>query len=272
MDINETLDKLWALVILYTPKIVLAILTLIIGLWLIGKIVKWARSAMTGRFDDTVIKFLTSLIGVGLKILLLFSIAAKLGIDTTSFVAIFAALMVGVGMALNGTIGHFASGVMLMIFRPFKVGDLVEIGGGKVGTVEGINAFNTTLLTLDNKLIIIANSHVTDNIITNISGQGIVGVELAFKIGLNEDIDTARNIILGVGQKCPYVLDDPAQAVVVSSIDSNGINLASRPFCKSENYWDTLFYMNEEVKKQMDAAQVKVPYPQMELHMKQAMN
>ena len=170
-------------------------------------------------------------------------------------------------MALNGTIGHFASGVMLMIFKPFKVGDLVDIGGGFVGSVESINAFNTTLATLDNKRIIVANSNVTGNTITNISGQGSVGVDLTFGIGYGDDIDKARDIILSVGKACPTILPDPAQGVVVSGHGDSAVELSTRPFCKSEDFFATKFYMLENVKKEFDKQGVGIPYPTMDVHM-----
>jgi len=199
--------------------------------------------------------------------MLLFSVAGMFGVNTTSFIAIFSALMVGIGMALNGTLGHAAAGVMLMVFKPFKVGDLVEIAGGRIGTVDAINAFNTTLKTLDNKRIIIANSNVTGNDIVNISGQGVVGVELTFGIGYGDDIDKARAAILKVGKACPHILDDPAQGVVVAELADSSVNLATRPFCKSEHYWDTFFYMQENVKKEFDAQGIGIPYPTMDLNM-----
>ena len=176
--------------------------------------------------------------------------------------------MVGIGMAMNGSIGHLASGVMLLIFKPFKVGDLVTIGGGSTGSVEALNAFNTTLATVDNKRIIIANSNVTGNTITNISGQGIIGVKLTFGIDYNASIDAAREIILNIGKECPYILDDPAQGVVVAELADSAVNLVTRPFCKSENYWDTYFYMNEHVKKAFDKEGIGIPYPQLDLHVK----
>ena len=198
--------------------------------------------------------------------MLFFSVASMVGINTTSFVAIIAALMVGIGMALNGTIGHFASGVMLMIFKPFNVGDLVAIGGGQTGTVQAINAFNTTLATLDNKRIIIANSNVTGNDIINISGQGTVGVELTFGIGYGDDIDKAREIILQLGKDCPTILDNPSQGVVVGELGDSSVNLNTRPFCNSEDYWDTMFYMQENVKKEFDRQGINIPFPQMDVH------
>ncbi len=252
----------------YFPKVLLAILTLWIGFWVVKKIVKLSERLM-GRsdLDESLKKFLGSLIGILLKVLVVLSVASMFGVNTTSFVAILSALMVGVGMALNGTIGHFASGVMLMIFKPFKVGDLVDIGGGNLGAVDAINAFNTTLKTLDNKRIIIGNSNVTGNTITNISGQGTVGVELTFGIAYDASIDKAREIILKVGKACPHILDNPAQGVVVAELADNSVNLATRPFCKSEHYWDTLFYMQENVKKELDKANIGIPFPQMDVHM-----
>ena len=252
----------------YAPKVALAILTLIIGSWIIKKILGFTTKAFsTTGMDVSLSKFLSSLLGVGLKIMLLLSVASMFGINTTAFVAIFGALMVGVGMAFNGTIGHVASGVMLMIFKPFKVGDLVTIGGGQTGTVDAINAFNTTLKTLDNKRIIIANSNVTGNDVTNISGQGEVGVELTFGIGYDDDIDKAREIILEVGRKCPHILDSPAQGVVVAELADSSVNLATRPFCKSEHYWDTMFFMQENVKKEFDKQGIGIPYQTIDINM-----
>ena len=262
------LNQAISMAIEYAPKVLLAIVTLLIGLWIIKRITKFADKQMDKRgMDVSLRKFLMSIISIALKVMLLFSVAGQFGVDTTSFLAIIGALMIGIGMALNGSIGHLASGVMLMIFKPFKVGDLVEIGGGHMGSVEGINAFNTSLATLDNKRIYVANSNVTGNTITNISGQGVVGVELTFGIGYNDSIDKAREIILKVGSECPHILKDPAQGVVVAELADSSVNLATRPFCKSEDYWSTMFYMQENVKKAFDAANIGIPYPQMDVHM-----
>lgn len=252
----------------YAPKVALAIITLIVGTWIIKRIVALATKAIaTSGMDISLSKFLASLISMALKIMLLLSVASMFGVNTTSFIAIISALMIGIGMALNGTLGHVASGVMLMIFKPFKVGDLVTIGGGQSGTVDAITAFSTTLKTLDNKRIIISNSNVTGNDITNISGQGEVGVELTFGIGYDDDIDKAREIILQVGRDCPYILSVPEQGVVVAELADSSVNLATRPFCNSENYWDTLFYMQENVKKQFDKHDIGIPYQTIDINM-----
>lgn len=269
METQDLITKGTNMAVEYLPKVALAILTLIIGLWVIKRIVNFAKIgiAKTG-VDETLSAFLASLLNIALKIMLILTVAGMFGVNTTSFIAIFSALMVGIGMALNGTLGHAAAGVMLMIFKPFKVGDLVKIGGNAtVGTVDAINAFNTTLKTLDNQRIIIANSNVTGNDITNISGQGQVGVELTFGIGYSDDIDKAKEIILEVGKSCPYILDTPPQGVVVAELGDSSVNLATRPFCKSEHYWDTLFYMQENVKKAFDKNNIGIPYPTMDVNM-----
>lgn len=265
-EFQSMTEKYSDMAIEYLPNVLKAILILIIGFWIVGMIVRGIQRLMArSEMDISLQKFLGSIISIILKVMLLLSVASTFGVNTTSFIAIFSALMVGVGMALNGTIGHFASGVMLMIFKPFSVGDLVTIGTGKTGSVEAINAFNTTLRTLDNKKIIIANSTVTNNDIINISGQETAGVELAFPIGYGESIDKAREVIMQVGKECPHILDAPAMGVVVGELGDSGVVLNTRPFCKSEHYWDTFFYMQEHVKKALDAAGIEIPYNRMDV-------
>ena len=268
MEVTSAVEKYTNMALEFAPTIALALLTLIIGFWIIKKIVSFASIAIQrSGMDETLSNFLASIISIALKIMLLLSVASMFGINTTSFIAIFSALMVGIGMALNGTLGHVASGVMLMIFKPFKVGDLVKIGGNQsMGTVDSISAFNTVLKTLDNQRIIIANSNVTGNDITNVSGQGDVGVELTFGIGYSDDIDKARKVILEVGKSCPHILDTPVQGVVVANLGDSSVDLATRPFCKAENYWDVMFYMQENVKKAFDNQEIGIPYPTMDLN------
>lgn len=267
MDINKITEQGIEMVVNYAPKAIMAIVTLIVGFWIIKKLMRILdKSLAKNGMDLSLSKFLSSILSAGLKVMLLLSVAAMFGVNTTSFVAILGGLMIGVGMALNGSLGQVASGVMLMIFKPFKVGDLVDIGGGNVGSVNAINAFNTELATLDNKKIFVSNSNVTGNTITNISGQGTVGVELTFGIGYNGSIDKAREIILQVGKDCPYILDTPAQGVVVANLGDSSVDLATRPFCNSEHYWDVKFYMTEHVKKAFDAQGVGIPYPTMDLN------
>ncbi len=268
MDDLANID-IMGLVLKYGPTLLLAIVTLIVGFWIIGWVVRLVSNLMAKNgIDDTIRPFLTSLVGVGLKIMLLLSVAGMFGVETASFIAIFGAMAFAIGMALQGSLGHFASGVMLLIFKPYRVGDLVEIGGGQTGTVEEVQIFNTVLKTLDNKRIIIPNGVVTSNIMTNISGQGTVGVELEYGIGYDDDIDKAKAVILQVAKECPYILDDPAPGVVVGSLGESSVNLNTRPFVKSENYWDAFFYMQENVKKALDRNGISIPFPQVDMHQK----
>jgi small conductance mechanosensitive channel len=261
------LERFSALVTDYAPKVVGAILTLIIGFWIAGIVTGWVRKMLAKRgVDETVRPFLASLVNVAIKVMVLIAVAGMFGIETTSFVAIFGALAFAIGMALQGSLGHFASGVLLLTFKPYKIGDLVTIGGGETGSVKEIQIFNTILATLDNRRVIVPNGVVTSNVITNISGQGEVGVELTFGIGYDDDIDKARRVILEVGKSCPHILDSPAQGVVVAELGDSAVNLATRPFVKSENYWDAFFYMQENVKKAFDKEGISFPYPQMDVH------
>lgn len=265
------MEKLSGMVTEYAPKVVGAILTLVIGFMVIGWIVGMVRKTMQKRdFDPTITPFLTSLLSVGLKVMLLLSVAGMFGVETTSFIAIFSAMAFAIGMALQGSLGHFASGVMLLIFKPYRVGDLVDLGG-QVGVVEEIQVFNTVLKTPDNKKVIVPNGVVTGGIITNISGQGEIRVDMTFGIGYDDDIDKARDIIHQVAQRCPQVLKDKDVDVLVSELADSSVNFAVRPWAKSEHYWDVFFFMHENIKKEFDKANIGIPFPQMDLHVKSNM-
>jgi small conductance mechanosensitive channel len=265
MEIN--FDQISSMVIAYTPRVVLALLTLVIGFWLIGWLTKMVSKALEKRnIDETVRPFITSLISVGLKVMLLFSVAAQFGIETTSFIAIFSALAFAIGLALQGSLGHFASGIMLLVFKPYQVGDLVDLGD-KVGVVEAIQVFNTILRTVDNKRVIIPNGVVTSGVITNISGQGEIRVDMTFGIGYSSDIDKARAVILEVAQRCEQIFKDKDVDVFVSELADSSVNFVVRPWAKSEHYWDVYFFMHENIKKSFDKAGIEIPFPQRSIHM-----
>ena len=269
---NFDLNKYMDMAMEYLPTVLLAIFTLIIGLWVVKRLCRLAENGMEKRNMELSLRsFLSSILSILLKTMLILSVVSMFGVETTSFVAIISALMIGVGMALNGTIGHFASGVMLMIFKPFKVGDLVQIGGSKtLGRVKELSAFNTILETWDKKRVIISNSNVTGNDIVNISGQGELGVDINFGIGYDDDIDEARRIILAVGKSNPKILSTPVQTVMVAELADSSVNLKTRPFCKPADYWDVMFFMQEHVKKEFDKNGIGIPFPQMDVHMKQS--
>lgn len=271
MELNIFTEENISLITLWAIKVATAILILIVGFWIARRLTKiMSKELVRNKTDDTIVNFARSVVGTGLKILVVLVAISQVGVDATSFVAILGALAFAIGFALQGTLSHFAAGVMLLFFRPYKVGDLVTIGGGQTGTVREVQIFNTVLETLDNRRIIIPNGTVTSDIITNISGQGTTGVELTYGIGYGDSIDQAREVILRVGRECPHILDQPAMRVVVASHGDSSVNLATRPFCRSEHYWDTLFYMQEHVKKAFDAEGISIPYPQMDVHLDRA--
>ncbi len=266
MDKQAIIDKITAMVIEFAPMVFMAILTLIIGFWLISWISKIIMQTLKKKgFDDTMRPFLSSLINVGLKVLLLLSVAGMFGVETTSFIAVLGAMTFAVGMALQGSLGNFASGVMVLLFKPYKVGDLVEIQG-KTGFVDEIQIFNTVLLTPDNKTVILPNSVVTSGTITNISGQGEIRADMVFGIGYSDDIDKARITIQKVADACPHVLHDKPVDIFVSELADSSVNFAVRPWCKSEYYWDVYFYMHENIKKEFDKNNISIPFPQVEMH------
>ena len=266
------IEHLGKLITEYAPKVAGALLTLIIGFWIVGRIISWLSNTMAkNNVDQTIRPFLASLVSVGLKIMLLLSVAGMFGVETTSFVAIFGAMAFAIGMALQGSLGHFSSGIMLLVFKPYKVGDLVELSGN-VGVVEGIHVFNTILRTPDNKRIIIPNGVVTGNVIKNISGQGEIRVDMTFGIGYDDDIDEARKVIQAVSDSCPQLLKDKTTDIFVSELADSSVNFVVRPWCKSEHYWNVYFYMHENIKKELDKAGIGIPYPQMDVHLNNVSN
>ncbi len=268
MDLNFNVDTLKEAFILWIPKVAAALLVLIIGFWIANRLTKLFRKAMDRRqTDPTIVSFLGSIVSVGLKVLVLLTAAGMFGIEVTSFIAVISAMAFAVGLALQGSLGHFASGVLLLTFRPYKVGDVVTIGGGSTGAVESIQLFNTVLKNVNNNRIIIPNGNVTSNVITNLSGQQTQGVQLTFGISYGDDIDKARSIILRVIDDCPYVLKEPLPAVVVSSLGDSSVNLTTRPFANSPDYWNAFFYLQENVKKAFDREGISIPFPQMDVHL-----
>ena len=210
-------------------------------------------------YEVITIPFLKSLASWVLKILLFISVASMVGIATTSFVAVLGAAGLAIGLALQGSLSNFAGGVLLLIFRPYKVGDLIE-SQGHVGKVKEIQIFNTILTTFQNKTIIIPNSVVSSNSMTNISGNGTSRVDMEIGISYGSDIDKAKEVILNTVSKNEKVLKDPACAVGVNALADSSVNLLVMPWCKSEDYWDVYFGVREEIKKALRITSYNVCY------------
>lgn len=250
------------------------------GMSLLGAIVIWIVGSIIIRYvhkmvvrglekrdiDASLRKFLGSFIGITLKLLLALSALSTLGLELTSFVAIIGAAGLAVGMALSGTLQNFAGGVMLLIFKPFKVGDFIDAQGYS-GTVKEIQIFNTILTTPDNKRIIIPNGGLANGSMTNFSAEETRRVDFTFGIGYGDDVDKAKEVLLDLAKKHGKVLDTPAPFVAVSELADSSVNFAVKLWVKSSDYWDVFHYMNEMVYKEFEKHSLNIPFPQMDLHM-----
>lgn len=260
------MDKAVELTMNYAPKLFLAVLVLIIGLYVISIIANITKKLMlASKVDATLTPFVLSLTTWILKLLLFISVASMVGIATTSFIAVLGAAGLAVGLALQGSLSNFAGGVLLLIFKPYKVGDLIE-SQGHLGIVKEIQIFNTILTTFQNKTIILPNSSVSNNAIVNVSANGQVRVDLEIGISYDSDIDTAKEVLLEMMNNHPKVLKDPAAAIGVNALADSSVNLLMMPWCNCEDYWDIYFGIQENAKKALDNNKITIPFPQRDVH------
>ena len=266
-DLGKILDTVISYASEYSLKLLAAIVVLLVGRWLSRKISHLlARVLEKNKIDQTLIGFLENITYYALMVLVLIAAAGQLGINTTSFLTIVGAAGLAVGLALKDSLSNFASGVMLVLFRPFKVGDLVEAGGVK-GKVVGINIFNTVLNTADNQRIIVPNSSITSNVITNVNANPIRRIDLVAGIGYEDDIAKARQVLEGIVQAEARVLKDPAPTIAVSELADSSVNFVVRPWVNTGDYWDVYFALTEQIKIRFDEESISIPYPQQDLHL-----
>jgi len=258
---KEYIEYLNKLVIEYTPKILIALAILFIGLFVIKIAVKTSRKMMKkGGLDETLQKFLGDLIGWALKILLFITVISKLGIETASFAAIIAAAGLAVGLALQGSLGNFAGGVLIMIFKPFKLGDLIE-AQGEIGGVKEISIFTTKLIGLSNKEIIIPNGNLSNGNIVNYTTLGTRRVDLVIGVSYDADIKKTKEVLMNVLTSHPKVLKDPAPSVTVLELADSSVNFAVRPWTNTADYWTVHCDATENIKIALDEAGIDIPYP-----------
>lgn len=264
---GKYLDMAQGFIVEYGAKIIGAIIIWIIGSWLIKKVINGVRKVMFKKdYDESLQKFLLNLIGWILKILLFLAILSQLGVETTSFAAILAAAGLAIGMALQGSLGNFAGGVLLMIFKPIKIGDLIEAQGER-GVVKEIEIFTTKIVSPTNKEIIIPNGALSNGNITNYSTEGKLRVDLTIGVSYDADIKQTKEVLLKVLTDNPQVLKDPAPSVNVSELADSSVNFAVRPYATVADYWDVYFGTIEKCKIALDAAGIEIPYPHsVEIH------
>lgn len=261
MDYQSTLNKLVEIGSEYGLKVIGAILIWIIGSWIIKKIMKGIESLMSKRgFDESLRKFLGNLLSWILKILLVLAILGNLGIETTSFAAILAAAGLAIGLALQGSLGNFAGGVMIMVFKPFKIGDLIE-AQGELGVVKEIEIFTTKIVSPSNKLVIIPNGALSNGNIVNYTEEGILQIRHVIGVSYDADMKQTKEVLMGVLTSQAQVLKDPAPTINVTALGESSVDFAVRPWVKAEDYWDVYFATLEEAKNALDAAGIEIPYP-----------
>ena len=245
----------------FGPKVLMAIAIWIIGSWVIKKINKAVTKLMSAKnYDESLQKFLSNLIGWILKIILIITVLGAFGVETTSFAAILAAAGLAIGMALQGSLANFAGGVLLMIFKPIKIGDLIE-AQGELGVVKEIEIFTTKIVSPTNKEIIIPNGTLSNGNITNYSTEGKLRVDLTIGVSYDADIKQTKDVLMKVLTDNPQVLQDPAPSVNVSELADSSVNFAVRPYATVADYWDVYFGTIEKCKLALDAAGIEIPYP-----------
>ncbi len=260
-DAQVWIDKGIDFAVEFGPKVIGAILIYIIGSWVIKKLMKVLRKGMSKQdYDKSLQKFLLNLAKWALTIFLIITVVSTLGVETTSFAALIAAAGLAIGLALQGSLSNFAGGVLLMIFKPYKIDDLIE-AQGVLGNVKEIEIFTTKLITPQNKLAIVPNGAMANGNIINYTAEGKIRVDTTVGVDYGSDIKKSKDVLLAMLKANPMVLQDPAPSVNVEELGDSSVNLAVRPFCKPEDYWDVYFATIEGTKEALDKAGIEIPYP-----------
>lgn len=266
MNTENIIAIITDIAIKYGPKLLGAIVVLIIGNWVINTFIKAISKILENKKTDASLKsFLKSFISILLKVLLVISVLGMVGIEMTSFIAILGAASLAVGMALSGTLQNFAGGVILLIFKPFKVGDFIE-AQGYAGTVSEIQIFNTILKTPDNKTIIIPNGGLSTSSMTNYSTEGKRRVDWKFGIGYGDNASKTEQIIKTLCNEDSRILKDPEVFIALSELGDNSVNFIVRAWVESSDYWAVFFDMNKKVYEVFDKEGLTIPFPQMDVH------
>ena len=273
-DFGKHADALWnslqGYISAYGLRLLGALVVLIAGLWIIKVLVRGSQRLMSkGKIDPSLSSFLKSMIDIALKTLLIISVMSMLGVAMTSFIAILGAATLAVGMALSGTLQNFAGGVIILLFKPFKVGDFITAQGYS-GVVKEIRLFVTVLTTPDNKTIFIPNGPLSNGSLTNFSTQPERRVNWTFGIAYGDDYDTAKAFILSLLKEDERVLSDPEPFVALAELADSSVNLTARAWVKAPDYWGVFFDMNEKYYKNAGKAGLSIPFPQMDVHLDKA--
>jgi len=267
MKLEQIIEQIILVAIQYGPKIILAIIVWFIGIWII-KMLNYGFGKMMDKrnIDPTLKPFVTGLISVLLKILLVVSLMGTLGIEMTSFVAIIGAAGLAIGLALSGTLQNFAGSVIILIFKPYKIGDFIEAQGYK-GTVSEIHIFNTILKTPDNKTVIIPNGKLSNSPMINFSTEPLRRVDWVFGIAYGDNVDKAKEVIARLAGEDSRILNDPPLFIAVSELGNSSVNITVRAWVSAPDYWNVFFQLNEQSYKTFEKEGLNIPFPQMDVHL-----
>lgn len=261
------LERLPEYLTTYGMRLIAAVLIFLIGKLIARLIARLLEKLMIkSNMDKTLASFLRNLVYFLLLAFVIIAAIDKMGVQTTSLVALIGAAGLAIGFALQGSLSNFAAGVMLIIFRPFKVGDFVE-AGGTMGSVQEIKIFSTILRSPDNRLIVVPNSKITGDNITNFTAIDKRRVDLVFGISYDDDIRKAKEVLEGIVKADQRVLSDPGPTIAVSELGDSSVNIVCRPWVKPADYWDVYFETTEKAKIALEAAGLSIPYPQRDVHM-----
>jgi len=264
---NNIIETVQELGVQYGMKAIGALAILIIGLWVAKQIKKVVVKLMTrSRVDNTLVAFVSSLAHIAMQVFVIIAALDMLEVKTTSFIAMLGAAGLAVGLALQGSLSNFAAGVLMIIFKPFRVGELVE-AGGVLGKVREIGIFTTVIDTLDNRKTIVPNAKLTADIITNYSANNTRRVDLVAGISYGDDIDKARAAIQSALAEVSGILESPKPDIFVSEMADSSVNFAVRPWCRPSDYWAVYFGVTEAIKKRFDADDITIPFPQRDVHL-----
>lgn len=262
-----SLEYIWQNIVDFSGRLLLALVVLIVGWVLIKYLLRFLRKAFEVKnMDITLRPFLLSVIKVTLWVLLLISIVSMLGVQVTSFIALLGSAGLAIGLALQGSLSNFAGGVLVLLLKPYKVGDYIE-AAGYAGTVVEIQMFYTILATPDNVKVIVPNSNMSNSGTKNYSANPTRRVELAFGVGYDDDIEKVKALLGDIAKNDPLVLDDPAPMIVVAQHDASSVNFFYRVWCNGPDYWTVYFNTMEKVKLAFDENDIGIPYPQMDVHL-----
>ena len=272
MDISvEQVEKyantLGEIALQFGTKLLMAIIVYLVISWIINRILKVAELAMDKKgVEITLHQFLVSITKIMLKAIQIIIFASMIGVETASLIAVLGAAGLAVGLALQGSLANFAGGILILLFRPFKAGDVIE-AQGYVGTVVEIQIFNTIMKTLDNQRVIIPNGLLSNGCVKNLFIEETRRVDMTFSISYSDDIKKTKEVLDGVLKANPLILQDPAPDIFVSEHGASSINFLVRPWTKSENYWPVYFGVMEEVKLAFDRENITIPFPQRDVHL-----